>query len=207
MTFVLGIALLVGGMAVSIGAPADARDARVLADRGVETVATVSGVTTHSHGTGSTHSHADVEFDDELGLPQEGRDIAYCGEPDALGVGDRVEIVYDPEGMAPPRFSECPQSQEITIPLVIGVAALAGGTAAVLRAWRACGWKRRWIGIPFVILGILFVGTSFEDDCGCDELVYTGMALVVIGTVPLVWPRRPEEPWPPGGRDASAPER
>lgn len=195
MTFVLGIALLVGGMAVSVGAAADARDARVLADRGVETTAEVSDVTTHSHGGGSTHSHADVEFTDEVGLRQEGLDIAYCGEPDGVEVGDQVEITYDPEmtydpeAAALPQFSECPQSQALAIPVAIGVVALAGGTVAVLLAWRAGGWKRRWVGIPIALLGILFAGTSFDDSCGCAEFVYTGASLVVIGVVPLVAPR------------------
>jgi hypothetical protein len=46
--------------------------------------------------------------------------------------------------------------------------------------------------VPILIVGILFAGTSFEDDCRCPELVYTGGALVILGTAPLVAPRKPE---------------
>jgi hypothetical protein len=189
-SFVLGAALFVGGMALSIGAPFEAREAQILADRGVATSATVGAVTTHTHGGGSSHSHADVELADELGLPQAARDLAYCGEPGALRTGDEIEITYDPEGTAQPQFSECPQSQETTIPLVIGVVGVAGGTATLLFAWSRRGWRRRWIGVPLVVVGILFVATSFDEECRCDEIVYTGAALVIVGSAPLLNGRR-----------------
>lgn len=188
----IGIALLVGGMALSIGAPFEAREARLLAARGIDTTATVTRVDIQRLSRGSRTAHVDVEFEDEFGLSATGSDVIYCGDADSVAVGDRVVITYDPEEVAPPQFAECPQSQEITIPLVIGVVVMAAGTFVVLRTWRASGWRRRWWGIPILIVGVLFVGTSFEDDCRCRELAYTGGALVLIGTVPLVAPRKPE---------------
>lgn len=188
---IIGIALLIGGMALSIGAPSDARDARVLAERGVDATAVVTDLSIRGGGRGSSpHAVVDVEFEDELGLSQESSGIIYCGEPEAISVGDEVEITYDPEEVAPPQFTECPQSQEITIPVIIGIVVIGAGTVLVLWGWGSNGWRRRWWGILWLILGILFSGTSFEDDCGCPELIYTGGALVVIGVVPLVAPRK-----------------
>ena len=188
---VLGIAFLVGGMAVSIGAPADAREARLLAERGVETTATVTGVTIRGLGPSSDpYAEVDVEFRDESGSVERSPDVVYCGEPEAISVGDDVTITYDPQEIAAPQFAECEHSQEITIPLIIGIAALAAGTGCVLWAWRASRWRKRWWGIAILIVGAVFTGASFDDDCDCPEVVYTGGALVVIGTVPLVAPRR-----------------
>ncbi|HJR44588.1 MAG TPA: hypothetical protein VJ927_03200 [Actinomycetota bacterium] len=186
----IGIALLVGGMAVSVGAPFEAREARLLADRGIETIATITAIDIRGGGRNSSpYAVADVAFQDEFGLRQEPPGIIYCGEPEDISVGDEVEITYDPEEVAPPQFTECPQSQEITIPLVIGAVVIAAGTLFVLRAWWARGWRKRWWGIAILVLGIGFTGTSFEEDCRCQEMVYTGVALIVIGTVPLVAPR------------------
>lgn len=186
----LGIALLVGGMALSVGAPSDARAASLLAERGVITTATVSDLSVREGGRYSGPiAVADVEFLDEFGLLKESSGITYCGEAEDVSVGDEVEITYDPEQVAPTQFAECEQSQEITIPLVIGIIVIGAGTLCVLWAWRASGWRRRWWGIATLIVGILFAGTSFEEDCRCSELVYTGAALIVIGTVPLIAPR------------------
>ena len=191
---ILGIALLVLGMAVSIGAPSDAREARLLAERGIETTATVSHVTIREAlGSGSPYAVVDLEFRDESGSVEQALGVIYCGEPEAISVGDGLEITYDPEEIAAPQFTECEHSQEITIPLLIGIAALAAGTFCVLRVWRATRWRKRWWGIAPLIVGAVFVGASFDDDCSCSEVVYTGGALVVIGTVPLVAPRRTVE--------------
>lgn len=191
MLLIAGIAFLVGGMAVSIGAPADARDARTLADRGVAATATIiereirEGV-----GLGSDpYAVVDVEYVDEFGARSRAEGITYCGEPEDVAVGDEVEVTYDPEDLVPAQFSECEQSQEITIPVAIGVAALSTGTIMVLRGWSTRGWKRRWLlGVPLVVSGILFAGTSL--DSVYQELVYTGAALIVLGVVPMVAPRR-----------------
>ncbi len=183
---ILGIAFLVGGMAVSIGAPADAREARLLAERGIETTATVTDVTIRRGPAGGSYPAVDLEFRDESGSVEHSTDVIYCGEPEAISVGDGVEITYDPEEVAATQFAECEHSQEITIPLLIGIAALAAGTLCVLWAWRANRWRRRWWGIAVLIVGVVFVGSSFDDACDCPEVVYTGGALVVIGTVPLV---------------------
>jgi peptidoglycan/LPS O-acetylase OafA/YrhL len=76
---------------------------------------------------------------------------------------------------------------------VIGVAALLIGTIIVLRFWWTRNWARRWsIGAASLILGVLFVGTSLDSEYA--EAVYTGGALVVIGVVPMVAPRRAEKP-------------
>ena len=188
---IIGIAFLVGGMAVSVGAPAEAREARLLAERGTETTATVTDVTIErAGGLTSDYAVVDLEFRDASGSSRWSFDVIYCGEPEAISVGDVVEITYDPEEVAAPQFAECEQSQEITIPLIIGIAALAAGTLCVLWAWRASRWRRRWSGIAILIVGVVFAGASFDDDCGCSEVVYTGAALVVIGTVPLVAPRQ-----------------
>lgn len=190
MLLIAGIAFLVGGMAISIGAPADARDARALAERGVATAATITDREIRE-GVGrgsSTYAVVDVEFVDEFGVVSQADGIIYCGEPEDVGVGDEVEVTYDPEELVPAQFTECEQSQEITIPLIIGVAALLTGTIMVLRFWWTRGWKRRWLlGVPLVILGLLFVGTSFDP--GYQELIYTGSALVLIGIVPIFAPR------------------
>ena len=189
---ILGIALLVGGMAVSVGATADAREARLLAERGIGTTATVTDVAMRrAGGTGSAFVVADIEFRDDWGLSEQAFDVTYCGEPEAISVGDVVEITYDPEEAAAPQFAECEQSQEVTIPLVIGIAALAAGTYCVLWTWRAARWRRRWWGIAVSLVGVVLAGASFDDDCSCREFVYSGSALVVIGTVPLVAGRRP----------------
>lgn len=190
LTMILGIAFLVLGMAVSIGAPADAREARLLAERGVEAPATVTAVTIRTGPSSDTYASVDVEFRDEFGLLEESLDVIYCGEPEAISVGDRVKLVYDPQEVAAPQFAECEHSQEVTIPLIIGIAALAVGTGCVLWAWRASRWRRRWWGIAILVVGAVFMGSSFDDDCSCRDVVYTGGALVVIGTVPLVAPRR-----------------
>lgn len=188
---VLGIALFVLGMAVSIGAPSDAHDARLLEARGVDTSATVTEVAIRrlTRRT-SSFAEVDVTYEDEFGLPREESDIAYCGEPDEIAVGNEVEITYDPEEVAPARFVECPGSQEVTIPLVIGVVVLGAGTMVVVAALRARGLRHRWLGIPIAIVGILFGGTALDEECRCQEAIYTGGALVVIGTAGLVFPRK-----------------
>lgn len=191
----VGIALLVGGMAVSIGAPADAREARLLAERGIETTATVAGVTLRPT---RDYAVADLEFRDDSGSSQQWFDMIYCGEPEAISVGDEVAVIYDPEDVASPRFAECEQSQEIMIPLLIGVGGIAAGTICVLWSWRAVGWRKRWRGIVVLVVGAVLAAASFDDNCECREFVYTGVALVVIGTAPLVAYR-------PSGRDAGFP--
>jgi hypothetical protein len=190
MRLIAGIAFFIGGMAVSIGATSDARNARLLDERGVEATATVTDVTFTKGGQGYGRRYAlvDAEFHDELGFPAESSDLLYCGASDAISVGEKVTITYDPEEVLPARFTECPQSKEITIPLIIGVVALALGTMGILWAWLRSGWRRRWIGIPILIVGILFVGTSFDGEY--QELIYTGAALIIIGTLPLFAPRR-----------------
>ena len=187
---VFGVALLVAGMAVSIGAPADAREARLLAERGIETTATITDVTTRRWPSGDVYAVGAVEFTDESGSLVHSPDIIYCGEAEAISVGDRAEIVYDPDEVAAPQFAECEHSQEITIPLIIGIVVLAAGALSVLWGWRANRWRRRWWGIAILIVGVVFVGASFDDNCSCSDVVYTGSALVIIGTVPLVAPRR-----------------
>ena len=190
----IGIALLVGGMAVSIGAPSDARDARVLADRGIDVPATITDLSIREGGRySSPYAIVDIEFEDEFGVPQEASGIIYCGEPEDISMSEEVEITYDPEEVAPPQFTDCKQSQEITIPLIIGIVVIAAGTVCVLWDWRARGWGRRWWGIPIFILGILFAGASLEGDFSYPELVYTGAALTVIGFVQVVAPRKPAE--------------
>lgn len=187
----LGIVLLIGGMALSVGAPSEAREARLLAERGVDTTAIITELSVRGGGRQSSpYAVVDVEFQGELGLSAQSPGIIYCGEPEEISVGDEVEITYDPEEVAHTQFTECPQSQEITIPLIIGIAVLAAGTSCVLWAWKGRGWKRRWLGIPPLILGVLFVGTSFQDDGQYAELIYTGSALIIIGAAPLVAPRR-----------------
>lgn len=195
----LGIVLMVAGLAVSVGAPAEARDARVLAARGMETTATVTKVTIKGGGKSSSrHAVVDVDYEDSFGVPVTASGVIYCGDGDEIAIGDKVEITYDPEEQAPTQFTACPQSQAIAIPTIIGIVVLAAGTICVLWGWRARGWKRRWWGIALAILGILFAGTSSQDDCNCSELVYTGVALVVVGAVPLVAPR-PHAPSLPDG--------
>lgn len=188
MMMIAGIALLVGGMAISVGAPIEAREARVLAERGVETTATVADVELRRLRR-NTYAEVDLEFSDEFGLSQEAENVIYCGDEDDLAVGDEVGVTYDPDEVVPAQFTECPQSQEVTIPVIIGTVALIAGTILVLRRWSAGGWRRRWLGVPILIVGVLFAGTSFEDDCGCQEFVYTGAALVVLGVAPLLGPR------------------
>lgn len=188
----IGIALLVGGMAVSIGAPSDARDARALAERGIDVPATITELSLRDGGRySSEYAVVAVEFEDEFGVTWEASGIAYCGEPEDISTTEEVEITYDPEGDAPPQFTDCPQSQEITIPLVIGVIVIAGGTVCVLLGWRANGWKRRWWGIPILIVGLVFGAASLEGDCECSNFRYTAAALVIVGTVPLFAPRKP----------------
>ena len=183
----VGIALLVGGMAVSIGAPSDAREARVLSERGIETTATVTDVTLRSS---SEYAVVDLELRDGSGSSHQAVEMIYCGEPEAISVGDEVAVIYDPEEVASPQFAECEQSQEIMIPLLIGVGAIAAGTVCVLWAWRAYGWRKPWRGIVVLVVGMVLAAASFDDDCECREFVYTGVALVVVGTVPLVARRR-----------------
>ena len=188
---IVGIALLIGGMALSIGAPSDARDARVLAERGVDTTAVVTDKSIRGGGRGSSpYAVVDVEFQDELGTSHESSGIVYCGETQDIAVGDEVEITYDPDEVAPPQFTECPQSRETTIPVIIGIVVIGAGTLVVLWDWGSNGFRPRWWGVLWLILGILFFGTSFEGDCRCPELIYTGGALVIIGVVPLVAPRK-----------------
>ena len=188
---ILGIALFIGGMAVSVGAPFEAREARMLAARGIETTATITEKEVRGGGRySSPYAQVDIELEDEFGIPSEASGIIFCGEPEEVSVGDRVQITYDPENVAPPQFTECPQSQAVTIPTIIGVVVLAGGTLTLLLDWKARPWKRRWLGIPILVLGILFVGTSVEEDCNCKEAVYTGGALILLGAVPLVVPRK-----------------
>lgn len=180
-----GIALLVGGMAVSIGAPSDAREARLLAERGMEVTATVTDVILRSS---PEYAVVDLEFRDESGSSRQSSDITYCGEPETISVGDEVTVIYDPEGVAGPQFAECEQSQEIAIPLLIGVGGTAAGTICVLWAWKAKRWRSRAWAIPIFVAGAVLAGASFDDDCDCGEFVYTGVALVVVGTAPWVDP-------------------
>jgi hypothetical protein len=191
MMMVLGIALFVLGMAVSIGAPSDANDARLLEARGVDTTATVTDITIRrlSRRT-SSFAEVVVTYEDEFGLPREESDIAYCGEPDEIAVGTEVELTYDPEEVVSARFVECPGSQETTIPLIIGVLVLGAGTLLVVAALRARGLRRRWLGVPIAVVGLLFGGTALDEECRCREAVYTGGALVIIGAAGLVFPRK-----------------
>ncbi|MFP5353245.1 MAG: hypothetical protein ACLGIB_11880 [Actinomycetota bacterium] len=197
----LGIALFVLGMAVSIGAPSDANDARLLEARGVDTTATVTDVTIRQL-TRRTSPYAEVAiaYEDELGLPREDSGLPYCGEADEAAVGMEVEITYDPDDVVEPRFVECPGSQEVTIPLVIGVVVLGAGTFTILAAWRARGLRRRWLGVPIAIVGVLFMGTALDEECRCREAIYTGGGLAIIGTAGLVLPRKKTS------ADASMPE-
>lgn len=181
----VGIALLVGGMAVSIGAPADAREARLLAERGIETTAAVTDVTLRSS---PEYAVVDLEFRDESGSFRQSSDMIYCGEPEAISVGDEVAVIYDAEGVARPQFADCEQSQEIAIPLLIGVGGTAAGTFCLVWAWKAKRWSRRWWGIPIFAVGVVLAAASFDDDCDCGEFVYTGVALVVVGAAPWVDP-------------------
>jgi hypothetical protein len=187
----LGIALFVLGMAVSIGAPSDANDARLLEARGVDTTATVTDVRIRqlSRRT-SSFAEVAITYEDEFSLAQEASHIPYCGEPDEVAVGMEVEITYDPEDVVEPRFVECPGSQEVTIPLIIGVVVLGAGTFVIVTAWRARGLRRRWLGVPIAIVGVLFMGTALDEECRCQEAIYTGAGLAVIGTAGLVLPRK-----------------
>ena len=187
----LGIALFVLGMAVSIGAPSDANDARLLEARGVETTATIMEVEIRqlSRRT-SSFAEVDLTYEDELGLTRHETDIPYCGERDEVAVGTEVELVYDPEEVVTPRFVQCPGSQEVTIPLIIGVVVLGAGTLVIVAAWRARGLRRRWLGAPIAIVGLLFMGTAVDEECRCREAIYTGGALVIIGAAGLVVPRK-----------------
>ena len=187
----LGIALFVLGMAVSIGAPSDANDARLLAARGVDTTATVTDVTIRqlSRRT-SSFAEVAITYEDEFGLTQEETGIPYCGEPDEVAIGKKVGITYDPEDVVETRFAECPGSQEVTIPLIIGVVVLGAGTFVILAAWRARGLRRRWLGVPIAIVGVLFMGTALDEECRCQEAIYTGGGMTIIGTAGLILPRR-----------------
>ena len=192
--WLLGIPLLVLGMALSFGAPTEAREARLLAYRGVDTEATVTDVTIRGGGGGlSRHARVDVSLRDEFGLSAKAADVIYCGDYEAIRVGDTVAITYDPEGEARAQFTECPQSQEIAIPVMIGVVVLGAGTICVVLSWLKNGWRRRW-AIPILILGILLVRASLEEECQCQDFIYTGASLVVTAAVPLATPRRRQVP-------------
>ena len=178
----LGLALFIGGMAVSVGAPADARTARYLADHGVHTTATVTGVDENGGGSRSNTTFLDLEFKDEFGL-SEGARFGYCDDR-SWEIGDRVDIIYNSDDPTEMHFADCDYPTQETVAFFIGVAALALGTFVTLRAWRSSGWKlRRAVGIPLVILGVLFIGTAYSEDCNCRELAYTGAGMIVIGAV------------------------
>jgi hypothetical protein len=181
-SWALAAAFFIGGFAASIGAPADARTAQRLESVGVHTAATITDRRTDRSGAAS-FAKLDVAYQDDAGSSYE-ESLDYCGSLADLPVGETIEIVYDPDDPKVFHYADCNYPAHETIAFVAGLLALILGTFLVLRAWRFSGWKlRRWVGIPLVILGFLFAATSFTDDCGCAELIYTGGALMLIGLV------------------------
>jgi len=178
----LGIALLVGGMALSIGAPGEAKVTNRLADVGLHTSATVTEEALSRQGAGNTIVRLTIEFQDEFGLTTEGTEI-YCGEPEDKAVGDAVGVVYDPDDPEVFRFDECKHLSESGPLLIGGVVALTLGAAVILLAWRRTGWRLGFWGIPIALIGVVFIGASIDDSCECEEGLYFGIALAVIGTV------------------------
>lgn len=171
--WLLGLALLAGGLALSAGPTGEARRERALLDEGVETSATVE----RARG-----AYLDVAFTDERGRSRTAS-VPSCGDRADEQAGDGVEISYDPDDPAVARLSDCPRDSALvtTILLGVGVVALCGGTVVVLRAWRASGWRWRLVGVPLAVVGALFVATSRAPDCYCNEMIYFGGSLVVVG--------------------------
>lgn len=179
---------MVGGMAVSIGAPSDARTARRLDEHGIQAAATVVDVVIHRRPSADPIAGLELEFEDEFGQAQR-TTMNYCGDASRHGIGDEVEIRYDPDDPKITNFVECNYPTDETVALIIGVIAIVIGTLLVLFVWNAWGWRRWWIGIPVAIFGALFAGTSFEEDCACGEAIYISAALVLIGLAAVVGSR------------------
>lgn len=173
----LGIALLVGGMAVSIGAGAEAETERILAERGEEAPATIVDVSDDT-----TPATLDVKFDDEFGLSAEAS-FDVCDE--ATGdVGDKITVIYNPDDTSSARAEACDLSTgPQPVLAAIGITSLAAGTFVILRVWKRSGWKRRRIGIPIALLGVMFIGAAVSEGFYYLELAYTGVALALIGAV------------------------
>jgi hypothetical protein len=181
-SWALAIAFLIGGMAASIGASADARTVSLLNDRGIHTTAKVVGGRVERVG-GNRIATLDLEFQDEFGLTAEAS-RGYCGDPEEKQVGDEIGIVYNPDDTTVVLYEDCHYSATEYVAVTIGIVALILGAFLTLRAWRSSGWKRhRVVGIPLVILGVLFIGTAYSEDCNCREASYTGAAMVIIGGV------------------------
>jgi hypothetical protein len=176
----LGIALLVGGTAVSIGATADAETTKFLEKNGVSAIAKVAAVRDDVRQTASgSTAGLDLEFKDEFGLSAEAT-VPTCGERPARAVGDKVEILYDPDEVTVAQLQECPQSQATWL-LIVGVIAIGLGILSALRAWSWSGWRHRRWGIPLAVLGAIVGAMSFDVNCSCGGIIYISAALVIIG--------------------------
>jgi uncharacterized membrane protein len=193
--WIMAIAFLVIGMALTVGPGVEARETRRLEEAGERTMATVVDefVTDRGRRLG-TEIRLAVEFSDEFGIPYDAT-IKYCGEPGDKVPGDEVEIVYDPESLEiiddpnkTPlvRYTGCGFIKEPLLLMSFGGVALVVGTVLVLWVWKGSGWKRRRIGIVLVVIGLFTGAASFSENCDCQELVYTSAAVVVIGAVPMI---------------------
>lgn len=182
----LAIAVLVLGMALAAGASDGARAARVLDYRGEVATATVTLT-----DVGPEASRLAIEFSDDIGFSS-ATEVASCDAVEDVRAGDRFAVVYDPDDLSIAHPQGCSLSTQGTLGLLVpGVALIVVGTFLVLRSWSGSGWRRRWIGIPFALFGLLIGATALtERDCFCLELVYFGAALVVIGVAAQVAPRR-----------------
>ncbi|HVF52841.1 MAG TPA: DUF3592 domain-containing protein [Actinomycetota bacterium] len=182
----LGPILLVVGMALTIGPTAEARDGSALLDHGVPATGTVIDKTIKTGGRySSRYAILDVLYTSDIGLPEE-VSLPWCGEPEDLSIGDDVPVLYDPDDLTNAGFTDCPFETEGMGYLIVGIVLLVLGTAGVLKAWQAGGWKRRRWPVALAILGLLIAAASFSEDCECREFVYTGGALIILGIVPVV---------------------
>lgn len=187
MGTIAGIALLVLGMALSIGPAAEERLARVLEERGVHSTATVEGKTIKTGGRSrSSYPVLDIEFLTDIGFHEE-NGLIFCGEIEEYEVGDEIEVIYDPEDPANVNFVECHRVEEMSWLSMIGVGALAAGGFFVLKDWHGARWKRgRLVGAPLALVGFLFTGASFDPNCACPETLAFGVALAGIGVVAVI---------------------
>ncbi len=184
--WILGLAFLIGGLAVTVGAGEPAGDARLLAHKGEVAEARVENMRRDERG----NDLVDVSYPDDIGFSAQAT-IQQCAEISPVVIGDRIEIVYDADDLTRAQATACenPTSSN-PILLAIGIISLTLGAYWLLKAWAFSGWRWRRMGIALAIIGVLFAGAAFAEDCYCIEFVYFGAALVLIGVVAQVSPGR-----------------
>jgi hypothetical protein len=187
-------ALLVLGLALTVGPSSEAGEKEILDERGEIATATVQRSfiveTKLGPGVGGKHVEEDVSFETYVGFPVAAR-LKDCDDRKPDPPGTEVEVVYDPE--APEehvRFVDaaCPETEiSNALPFTIaGAMVLAIGYLWWAIRWQRQGWK--WLGaaISILILGGFVTAAAFSENCDCRAMAWTSAPLAMLGATAII---------------------